>query len=205
MVIWVNSHDYFKITTLRQTDLNSFSSKHNCSLMAHTSCSNLSNFCCNSKKYRDVMRPWWDLSKQSRASSVIWWWVKLSTPSARGRTFSGEWFVIMSWSLSSIWAVAYRQIDTWYIKTVLHETNNLKGYFWFHNNSVLPKLHSWNAWNDWSKKASKWKGKVTRWCFPVLQVQKSNSLTTVLLCRSSPLPVTGDELCTNLVMITKQN
>lgn len=86
---------------------------------AHTSCSNLSNFCCNSRKYRDVMRPWWDLSKQSRASSVIWWWVKLSTPSASGRTFSGEWFVIMSCSLSSIWAVAYIQMYTWYIKVSL--------------------------------------------------------------------------------------
>ena len=58
--------------------------------VAHTSCRSLSNLCCNSKKYREVMRPWWDLSKQSRASSMIWWWVKLSTPSAKGRTLSGE-------------------------------------------------------------------------------------------------------------------
>lgn len=97
--------------------------------MAHTSCSNLSNFCCNSRKYRDVMRPWWDLSKQSRASSVIWWWVKLRTPSARGRMFSGEWFVIMSWSLSSIWAVAYRKVVVQHIKSALHETNSLESYF----------------------------------------------------------------------------
>lgn len=191
-IIWVNSHDYFKTTILRQTDLINFSSKHNSSLMAHTSCSNLSNFCCNSRKYRDVIRPWRDLSKQSRASSVIWWWVKLSTPSARGRTFSGEWFVIMSWSLSSIWAVACRQIHTRYIISALHITNSLKAHFWFCNISVLPKKLPKLECVKWLKQKSKqteWQS--DRQCFPTLPVQKSNRIT-VLLRRSSPLSATGD-------------
>lgn len=145
--------------------------------MAHTSCSNLSNFCCNSRKYRDVMRPWLDLSKQSRASSVIWWWVKLSTPSARGRTFSGEWFVIMSRSFSSIWAVAYRQTDTQYTKSALHETNSLKVHFWYCDTSVLPKkLPSWNAWNDGCKKARKQKRKVKDDVSPHYQSRKATAL-----------------------------
>ena len=136
------------------------------------------------------MRPWQDLSKQSRASSVIWWWVKLSTPSARGRMFSGEWCVIMSRSLSSIWAVAYRQIDTWYIKSALQETNSLRASFWFCDISVLPeKLPDWNVWNDSSEKASKQKGKVTDDFSPHYQSKKA---TALLFCYADPplcLPV----------------
>lgn len=52
------------------------------------------------------MRPRRLFSRQSRASSIIWWWAKPSTPSARGRTLSGELLRMISWIFSSIWAVA---------------------------------------------------------------------------------------------------
>lgn len=144
--------------------------------MARTSCSNLSNFCCNSRKYRDVIRPWRDLSRQSRASSVIWWWVKLSTPSARGRTFSGEWFVIMSRSLSSIWAVAYKKkinniLNQLYVKLTASKVISDSVTFLY----CLRRYES--EWHDWRKKASNRKAKW--WNL----VQKSTRLMISLLSR----------------------
>ncbi len=54
------------------------------------------------------MTPSWDLVRQFRDSSAIWWWMKLRTPSASGSTFSGEYDSMNSAKRSSIWAVAWR-------------------------------------------------------------------------------------------------
>lgn len=53
------------------------------------------------------MRPSRALARQSLDSSAIWWWMKLRTPSASGRTFSGEKAWMNSASLPSICAVAW--------------------------------------------------------------------------------------------------
>lgn len=79
-------------------------SNHSCGSL--TSCSSFSSFSCSSMKYLEVTRPFWDLSRQSLASSTSWCWIKPSTPSARGRVVSGEHSAMMSSSWPSIWAVA---------------------------------------------------------------------------------------------------
>lgn len=71
-----------------------------------TSCSSFSSFSCSSTKYLEVTRPFWDLSRQSLASSSSWCWMKPSTPSARGRALPGEHSAMMSRSRPSICAVA---------------------------------------------------------------------------------------------------
>lgn len=79
-----------------------------------TSWSSFSSFSCSSAKYMDVTRPLWDLSRQSLTSSTNWCWMKPSTPSANGREFSGEQWVIISNKRSSIWAVACKHKNhTW--------------------------------------------------------------------------------------------
>lgn len=72
-----------------------------------TSWKSRSSLSVSSQKYREVIRPRRDFSRQSLASSMIWWCAKLSTPSASGRTFSGELLWMISLMRSSIWAVAY--------------------------------------------------------------------------------------------------
>lgn len=72
-----------------------------------TSCSSFSSFSCSSTKYLEVTRPFWDLSRQSLASSTSWCWMNPSTPSARGRAVPGEHSARMSSSRPSIWAVAW--------------------------------------------------------------------------------------------------
>lgn len=72
-----------------------------------TSCSSFSNFSCSSTKYLEVTRAFWDLSRQSLASSTSWCWMNPSTPSARGRAVPGEHSAMMSSSWPSIWAVAW--------------------------------------------------------------------------------------------------
>lgn len=74
-----------------------------------TSWCNFSNFSWSSTKYREVTRPFWDLSRQSLTSSTNWCWMKPSTPSANGSEMSGEQWVMMSNKRSSIWAVACRE------------------------------------------------------------------------------------------------
>lgn len=55
------------------------------------------------------MRPSRALARQSLDSSTIWWWMKLSTPSASGRMFSGEKERMNSASFPSICVVAWRR------------------------------------------------------------------------------------------------
>lgn len=55
------------------------------------------------------MRPSRALAKQSLDSSTIWWWMKLRTPSASGRMFSGEKERMNSSSFPSICVVAWQR------------------------------------------------------------------------------------------------
>lgn len=59
------------------------------------------------------MRPSRALAKQSLDSSTIWWWMKLRTPSASGRMFSGEKAWMNSASFPSICAVAWHEEQGW--------------------------------------------------------------------------------------------